>query len=376
MMTKMHKDNIVRDVNTPAIYFRKLLQSSTAKSGKRKRCPRVYNAKHECPFCGKMFLKFAQHMLRVHANKREVQEINNIRLLPDDTDEIRKEKMKERKLKIDLIRLKANHNHNIKVLEKNKGEIMLGCRRNVEKFNVEAYGPCPRCFEWLRLTTIKRHQHSCPAAVAKMTKGELLVQSDIISGRLKAKTSKSILKEVFPIMREDKIGTTAKEDSLIVALENNWMILNIGNPIMRKYYTSSVMRLASRLKIELNKMITPENSDDLAAYLSPKYFEHVAKAALRVACQDVFDEEELGSPSNAIKLSFDIKRLVSIKLAQAIMNGDEEQKKQCNEFLQLMAISWTTKLATAVLLKRRLNARKPLPLPNDIENEIGSIHQQ
>ncbi len=366
---EISESDIVRDNNQKDIYFTKLKRSETSKKGKRKRCPRVYNAKHPCPFCKKMILRFSQHVLAVHKDKPQVKEILRLNLESEDTEETRKTKVKERKAKLDILRLKGSHEHNLMVLRKGKGEIILGRRRETDKFDVTNYGPCPGCLEWLRLSIIKRHQYCCPAstAPARKSKGELLVQSDVISGRIKSSASKLLTKEVLPIMREDKIGLEAKNDDLIIALGNNWMLRNVSNHVMRKYYTSCVMRLAARLKIALNKMATPVDGGGLDSYLAPTYFDHVTKAALVCSDQDDDDEEELGSPSNAIKLQYDIKRLCSIKLAKAIMNGDEKRKKEANEFLQLMEISWSSKLARVALQRKRMNRKKPLPLPEDIQ---------
>ena len=49
--------------------------------------------------------------------------------------------------------------------------------------------------------------------------------------------------EVFPIMRADNVGRVAQSDPVIICLGNEWLVKNIGNKVMRKYYTSSAMRL-------------------------------------------------------------------------------------------------------------------------------------
>ena len=53
-------------------------------------------------------------------------------------------------------------------------------------------------------------------------------------------------------MRADAIGVAAQTDDLIVALGNKLMFRNVGNKISRRIYTSQVMRMAGRLKLELN----------------------------------------------------------------------------------------------------------------------------
>lgn len=96
-------------------------------------------------------------------------------------------------------------------------------------------------------------------------------------------------------MQDDKIGHEAKNDSLIVALGNHWHKRNVGNKLMRKHYVSAVMRLTSRLLIEIRKLT--ESEQRLEFYLQPKYFSEVAHAALKVAKQDDDNDDNLQAPS-------------------------------------------------------------------------------
>lgn len=96
----------------------------------------------------------------------------------------------------------------------------------------------------------------------------------------------------------------------------------------------------------------------------------MAEAALKCSNQDSIDEEDLSSPSNAIKLGYDIKSLASSKLASAIIHADEKRQKEAENFLQLMKMQWTvkvTKLARMVLQERQYNKPKSLPTPEDIK---------
>ena len=85
------------------------------------------------------------------------------------------------------------------------------------------------------------------------------------------------------------------------------------------------------------------------------------------AAQDADDEEDLSTPSNAIKLSYDLKRLGSIMLAMAIKQGDDKKRRDAKDFLHLMNICWTNKLAKVTLDERKFNSKKPLPMPGDVQ---------
>ena len=81
-----------------------------------------------------------------------------------------------------------------------------------------------------------------------------MLQSNVLSGRIPKCATKLLREEVFSTMPIDAVGQVARTDPLIVTFGNELIIKNIGNVIMRKYYTSSTMRLAAKLKMTLNKL--------------------------------------------------------------------------------------------------------------------------
>lgn len=198
-----------------------------------------------------------------------------------------------------------------------------------------------------------------------------MVQSHIIMGKIPADASQALVKEVFPIMKNDDIAEIACHDTLIINLGNQWMMRHRGNEIMRKYYTSSVMHLAANLKLAAQTLT--KTSYEINQYLAPVYFETIIKAAL-VCCHA---EEDLKAPSNAIKLGHDIKRMVNAKLAKAIINEDASQKKEAQDFLKLM--EWglrVTKLARCTLVECSFNQTKELPLPDDVKTLSEQLQKE
>ena len=107
-----------------------------------------------------------------------------------------------------------------------------------------------------------------PEEERKPRLGEVRVQSRLMSGQLKTNASTPLKREVFSIMKCDKIGVTAQSDPLIIALGNDWMTRNIGNKINRSHYTSQVMRLAARLKLALN--MEKDEPEDLVNYIKTR----------------------------------------------------------------------------------------------------------
>ena len=83
-------------------------------------------------------------------------------------------------------------------------------------------------------------------------------------------------------MRNDQVAKVARNDPLIIGLGNMWMKRNVGNRAMRRYYTSSIMRLVAKLLMNIRSLQTEENKKNLSLsdYIKPKYYKHFVRAAL------------------------------------------------------------------------------------------------
>jgi hypothetical protein len=123
------------------------------------------------------------------------------------------------------------------------------------------------------------------------------------------------------------------------------------------------MRGAARLLNHLQN-ISKENLL-LSEFLKPKYFDIVCEAAPLCALMENGDEEELKSPSSALKIGFDIGRMTNIKLGMALRIGNKEEKQEAEEFSSLLKLEWTTKVSRLAHLKLQdmRVQKKPAPLP-------------
>ena len=357
---------IAKDINNPEIYTTVVLKCDVSKNGKRKKSDRVYNSRHICPFCELKKTNFSHHILsKQHETEDAVKQIKS------EVDD------KRRKQMIAKLRLKAAHKNNVKVQKDGKGEVFL-MRRSSDiedeedgsnwTFDLSKYGPCPNCFGWVQLKWLKRHMHSCAESeLCSQSSTSLIVQSNVLAEKISEEATKPLIKEVFPIMQIDTVTRVAQSDKLIIALGNQWMMRCRGNEIMRKYYTSSVMRLSAKLKLACQQIT--KATDDMDAHLVPGRFDTVVNAALLCCNVQDMDDEDLKSPSNAIKLGYDIKRMASVKMGTAIKDEDEKKEKEAKKFLKLMDIEWhlkVTRLARAILTTRSFNRFNQLPLPSDV----------
>ena len=484
---------ILRDGNNGKIFLRRVMKSNAQKSRHRKKRDRVYNSVHCCYYCSKLIVHIRPHMKLKHSKETTIQEIMN----SDNKEFIDR--------CFNLLRAAGDDRHNCKVIGDGAGELLLS-RRPTTAFQSKNFGPCPKCREWMMKSTIPRHQSNCQSPdQTKLTKRNLLMQSNILSGRFQATASKLLRDEVFASMQVDDISEIAQNDPLIVMLGESWLRRNISNKLKRKNYASGRMRLAAKLlkelrasavttamspdstskatprttsespasprttsespasplttsespasprttsespasprttsespasprttsespasprttsesatsprttsesatspQILLGSAASPQTTSKSAAslpvvspqvtstaslipmwdFLTPKHFDAVARAALAVSMTDYDDEEELNSPSNAIKLKYDIQRLVNAKWAYILKNeGKASVSESCRNFLDVMKIEWSdkvTRLARSILAERRLhkNSSDTIPDPNDIAKLVSYLKKE
>ena len=349
--------SINRCVDMPGLYFRKLTYSETTITGKKKKHLRVYNSYQYCAFCKTKVSNFAQHVRRQHKKKDEVEKIIN-----SDLDSKKQGQL------LTLLRLQHNHMYNMQSRRKERGELFIE-RRTAGQISIKDIGPCPACKAWMGRDVIWRHQQSCKANPSvQLSSAALVTQSDTVAQRISPAASKKLVQEVFSKMREDEVGLLARQDPLIIGLGNQWLEKNVGNPLKRGKYTSQVMRLNATNLLHM-RTVKPLENNSTWDYLKPQHFDDVATATLMTAASTMDNDEDLVKPSNAIKLGFDIKRMLNIKAALAIMDGDNDSRKDVEDFRIIMNTFWATKitkLARVILLDRQFNKETKLPHPSDL----------
>lgn len=127
------------------------------------------------------------------------------------------------------------------------------------------------------------------------------------------------------------------------------------------------MRETARLLINAQTLLKSEVQ--MSEILKPQNFDSVVRAALMTSSTGFDDEEDLKSPSTAIRIGYELKRMLSTKWAEAIKENNEQHVKESKDFLKLMKFEWSTrvtKMATVTLQIRNFNKEKSLPEPEDI----------
>ncbi|ESO83239.1 hypothetical protein LOTGIDRAFT_176259, partial [Lottia gigantea] len=205
-------------INNPEIFIKKYHK----KANDEFKLERTYDRRHSCKFCGKLMTNIQSHLEHAHKNSEEIKQIFDIKRILETVSEEENSPLlfKLNQLQT-LLRNQGNHNHNTKVCQQKKGEIILSRRRESETFDLAKYGPCPRCMEWIIFDNLTKHKSNCPlnkfSEADDYTQGTTVIQSKIMKGQIWTKPSKRLLKEVFPSMMRDKVTDVAQTDQLIVS---------------------------------------------------------------------------------------------------------------------------------------------------------------
>ncbi|XP_019726742.1 uncharacterized protein LOC109516539 isoform X2 [Hippocampus comes] len=115
---------------------------------------RQWDKKHYCMFCCRPQVKIARHLLRKHADEKEVVAAS---VLPTGS--------KKRHLLLEQLRCRGNFQHNIEMIRQGSGEI-VPWRRPSQEVDARNYLPCPRCLGFFLRADLWKHQVSCHRKMA------------------------------------------------------------------------------------------------------------------------------------------------------------------------------------------------------------------
>lgn len=338
------------------IFFRKTEKNPIGKNGQLKKMDRVFNTRHACLFCGKLFAKVHDHIMQKHHDEAEVQ------LLPSINNP---DKEKRRRM-LTLLRNKGDHKHNKRVMEAKQGELILARRpAGVKSIRTDQFKPCPSCFMWVSdVAKHRSHSNRCVEKNEKISKRQLMVACEATSGTY-GHVPSLLQSEVFSKMcLTDTITQIAVNDQLILELGNACIQKNSRNKLRRGQYASNKMRLSARL---LN-VLMGEGKRTMSECLVPAMYKKVVAAVIKISGGSV---DTFAHPSNALKMGYYLKEMADIKYSQALIKQEEEKAKDAQAFRFLCEKNWSTdvsSLACATIAERKFNQVIELPLPSDLKS--------
>ena len=349
-------------------------KSKTTVTGRVKKNDRVWDRFHYCLHCPYKGSNISKH-LRTHKDKTEIQEI--LQLEKDNPNDVQVKKTV--KMQLELLRIKGDHFHNISVIKGGQGELIIARRSPTEQIDIDTYGPCPKCLQWLKEHELRRHRqdrciaHKKSEMIPSLTK--LVHQCRILKEKIEIdKHISPALKTVLTNMRRDEITQIVQSDSSIILLGEEWLMKASKNFLRRANYTSERMRRVGKLLLELRKCVPEKKSFD--EFLHPAYFDLIVKCVLTLT--DSLAQFTMGKPSIAKKLKHDIVRMSETKEVLGIKLSDKEKQNDAIQFLKVMNKEWNIKIAITANATRpqSSDASDQLPHPTDLSTFNNYIKEE
>ena len=341
---------------------------------------RKQNQKHACGVCGKLVLHLGEH-ITLHKGINEVDVIINQKKLS---------KSRVPSIEQEMFRNKGDHEHNLRVLANKAGELILS-RRPTNDFLASEFGPCPKCYLWMLKANLPHHSKTCvcndssqvPNSGKKPAhiKASLSTESDMLVNRVPSEIPKLMIQEVLGKFQNNAVSVAARYDVLILLMGKHWWTRSKGLELTRRRYVAEKMLRAGKLLI-CARDIADNEKLTMWDLLRPKYFETLVKSAIKITCPQLEgDEENMQSPSAAIKAKYDVARMVQDKIMICAKKADEskdnytmskyqEMKRQAEEFANQVDNEWrfqVTSIANAILRNRAIAKIEKLPLATDLQ---------
>ena len=321
----------------------------------------------------------------------------------------------------------GNHLHNVDVLRKKKGTLIV-CHRPSEEDsrNLEKYTPCSECLVYFKRTLL--YKHDCPVSfelprkkgTKQVNKGELLLPASGVEGKstsfttfiqsfrkdavsLVCRTDRLILKLAeteFGKHGHDAVSLVGRTDRLILKLvetefgkhgydavslvgRTDRLILKLAETEFGKHghdqdlhsYICAKVRETSRLLLELRK-ITGKLSATLEEFISPDMMDTIAEATKNI-CGYQSHTQSFSKASLALQIGINIKKCALMQKASDIEQFDSVKEEKAAQFVQLLEMTWNQKVshhAHRSLHQHKRNTPCLLPISEDVVKL--SVHLQ
>ena len=282
-----------------------------------------------------------------------------------------------------MFRNKGDHQHNLRVLAQKSGELILS-RRPSSNFRTEEFGPCPKCYLWMLKTSFGQHMSNCicnDGSQVQKNPSKLTTDSDLLTNRVPAEIPQLMLEEVLGKFQNNAVSKCARYDVLILLLGKHWWTRSRGLELTRRRYVAEKMLRAGKL-LNCARDVADDNKLTMWDLIRPKYFETLVESAIKITCpQYEGDEENMPSPSSAIKVKHDLVRMAQDKIMFCARKADEiddkyikskhhEMKSQAEEFVNQVNNEWrfkVTSIADAILRNRAIAKIDKLPFSEDLQ---------
>lgn len=316
----------------------------------------IFNKRPYCYYCGVQQSQVQRHWFSKHGSEKYVIEIAMC-----------KDIVKRRQL-IGRLRNLGNHCHNVDVLSKGCGELMVTHRKNsTSNCEAEDYLACDRCYSYVMKNELWRHK----CVFGKAQKGRVAHEAQMM---LPAPNGMSTsVYELINSMKADEIRFLAKSDPLIM----DYAAKLVQSKGMKKQcYIRDKVREVARFLMQIRKYAGMEKAC-MKDCISPERFKICLLAVRELAGFDV-QTASYRTPSLALKIGHALKKLAKLMKRQAIESRTYDIIVDIDYYHDLCVSEWGDEIARNALdtlRHQRRNKVNLLPVTRDVQKLLSHIRQ-
>ncbi|XP_024121096.1 uncharacterized protein LOC112142076 isoform X1 [Oryzias melastigma] len=325
---------------------------------------RLYNKSFYCVYCYKPFKKIARHLQSKHKDKPEVLKAFQC---PKGS--------KERKIQLSLLRNKGNRIHNNKVLKEGKG-MVIPRQQTSAPVKVTDFMHCINCEAYLKRKSLWKHMKRCHLSkeVKGLKPGKTRVQAlcayaQPVPDNVSAQFWKMVLE-----MHNDEVSDIVRKEPVILKFGEH-LYGKHGHDVTKHEYIRQKLRETGRLVLQAKRCGKLKRISD---FFLPANFPHVIEAVHKVAG---FSQETstFKTPSLALKLGHNLKKMANIVEYEAMVAGDEKTINAVQMFKQICETKWSEVVSSQALRnmsEAKWNAPQLLPFAEDVKKMHEYISMQ
>ena len=312
---------------------------------------KISRKKHYCRYCGVAMEQIIRHVESRHNTEDDVKDLLNA-----------EKKSVERARLTTLMKNRGNFEHNIEVLRRKQGTLIV-VRSPPVVMSAGLYYPCTQCFGFFSKNDVWRHHCVSEVKVtAKQCKTLLLTALNKES---------PILNTILQNMKKDEVTQVIKDDPLIRRFLNQQLDkYEDGGPTK-----IALIRNRTRDIGRLLHHIQKNNSDlrmcELQEIIVPERFDTVVRSVHELA-----NQSENPAASLPIKLGQTIEKICGILNGLGIRTGDNGLLDRVDRFSKLFKEEWSSRVslkARRQLYNAKLNKPSDIPKTEDVVKMANSL---
>jgi hypothetical protein len=297
-----------------------------------------------CIYCQKWVGRLDRHLISLHSS-----EIGVRRWLAQ-------EDKKAKNYKLTVLVNKGNDLHNLKVLEKVFGELIV--KRgpaDAENANPDKYMPCDLCRVWF--CGVQLYRHDCPEATTEK-KPSRKKSKEIVSGAQAGVTEAMAV--VLASLARDEVGEVVRSDFLLREYLRFQTQSELYKIAKNRDQLKGKLRYGARLLIQLRKEIPNSTFLEL---LTKNNFEKILVAAK--ACAE--GEDGRIHSQTPIRIGSFLNELIERATKLAIDTDDHAREFDLGQLQKLKKLDWTVRVVKqAKYLNVLRQANQIIKLPTTV----------